>query len=716
MTQSSLSNNLSSRSIGYDVDSDYTERLTEVDDYVGWKGGIRQIDSQSSLTGGGGAAVNDNDNASYNSSDNGSFHNGQLCETHGRANCPGCNRARIRRRKNQQYENRVRHESTTSVTLNSLRSSASVPTRRKLSYYRKYNNNNNDDDPAVSYCESDNVHVEMDPEFDSVHAKAAEALIRVIEMKELDLGHVLSKLESYDQKSRQQQQQQHGRNKENRSIQKLYTPIDADNYVSDEEDDENQSVMSEMSTVSANHRRIARNTAKLASHIMHTPQNKFEGKKGVALKDDPEFSLYFRMLRYGFTIGAVRAALQRDGKPDITRLDPDKPVHLQRLPRVLGTHDEERMSESTAGISRPDSMMARGSSIEIQGLEFNDEGLTDLGWETALESARKSDPQSAEQNSSLGGVKTPAYRNRPNGLATPTMPTPTMGRAASESSASMKSMKSLPPWLQSNAERGMIEGWLRKRTRRGRWVRRWYLLDSSGIYYSHIPPTSSGISISAMGKTNSKKFVKLIDARTLGAKICRLRPNEFEIWHPSQNKPIASLRATSMAEAQQWVDAIGTACERLRLVDEVVVGNMVPEELVRNTIGRIEELEQQTQDSYRTPTPNHLKKERYSKGSEQLQTIRSESMDHEDDELIQPMGGDGLLSRESMEKLDELIGGEGGTLLEGGGEGYYGLGDGLGPGLGEGYGDGLGPGLGGEGYGDGLGPGLGDGMGPGLGE
>jgi len=63
-------------------------------------------------------------------------------------------------------------------------------------------------------------------------------------------------------------------------------------------------------------------------------QQKDEGKKeddGPPLKDDPEFSKYFKMLKMGLPEGAVRNALERDGKdPGIMDLDPDKSLISQK--------------------------------------------------------------------------------------------------------------------------------------------------------------------------------------------------------------------------------------------------------------------------------------------------------------------------------------------------------------------------------------------------
>jgi hypothetical protein len=41
----------------------------------------------------------------------------------------------------------------------------------------------------------------------------------------------------------------------------------------------------------------------------------------------------------------------------------------------------------------------------------------------------------------------------------------------------------------------VMSGWLRKRTRRGTWVWRWFMLDlSGGVHYSHHPPPPPGSS------------------------------------------------------------------------------------------------------------------------------------------------------------------------------------------------------------------------------
>jgi len=62
----------------------------------------------------------------------------------------------------------------------------------------------------------------------------------------------------------------------------------------------------------------------------------------IALKDDPEYVKYFKMLTVGLPMGAVKNALLRDGKnPDIMDLDHNKPLKDQKLPNAGGDSDSE---------------------------------------------------------------------------------------------------------------------------------------------------------------------------------------------------------------------------------------------------------------------------------------------------------------------------------------------------------------------------------------
>jgi hypothetical protein len=68
--------------------------------------------------------------------------------------------------------------------------------------------------------------------------------------------------------------------------------------------------------------------------------DEMEGEKEVALKDDPEYAKYFKMLKLGMHREQVLHAFQRDGKdPKILDLDPNKSLESQ-LPST-GVEEEE---------------------------------------------------------------------------------------------------------------------------------------------------------------------------------------------------------------------------------------------------------------------------------------------------------------------------------------------------------------------------------------
>jgi len=354
---------------------------------------------------------------------------------------------------------------------------------------------------------------------------------------------VLEKLEDLGRRQKGRGSSSHGRrDKENRRQERRVSNAHPLSTPENDNIHDDDSSIGDLSTESADHRRLAKNAHKLANHIMQTPQQEFAAKK-VPLKEDPEYNLYFRMLRYGFTMGAVRAALSRDGKPDITRLDPDRPLCVQKVPRAL-----DRFS--------------RQDSVEVSGLEIGYDGVTDEGWEHALSSAREASDLSFLSSPGVSVHERTPRKSSFSGRISPGTPA------------------SPPPWLHQNqADRGIVQGWLRKKTRRGRWVRRWYYLDATGMYYSHAPPTSRSTS-SKLGK-----YTKLADTRALKATKSATNPLEFELWHQSNSNALVTLRAHSLIELNEWVDAVSNAIERQRLVDEVVVGHVVPVGEFRNKVG-----------------------------------------------------------------------------------------------------------------------------------
>ena len=450
-----------------------------------------------------------------------------------------------------------------------------MPTRRKLEFDTPHQSTPGPTDTSVDDCDADEAaedagvtSMNFEPrlsslrtsqssdetpmlsgtqaDVDALHARAAEALIRVIETRRLDLDIVLERLEEYRRRT------SGDRRREGRFRSRTF--VDTDNY-----DDDGRTVTSQWSSLSkpsANQRRIASNGRKLAAHVVQTAPSGLlassQGSKTVPLKDDPEYSLYYRMLRYGFTMGAVRAALVRDGRVDITGLDPDRPVGRQRVPRV--------------------EVSAAGDGVA----PGNSNGLTDEGWEAALADAAARMPSPTSSSGPLSPRGGGLLRKR-NG-----------GAPRNAFDTHLSNLSSTPPWLQSGAQRGTMQGWLRKRTRRGRWVRRWYLLDSTGIYYARSPPAASSPSDASGGSVSARKFTRLVDARSLGARMARDgNGNEFEVYDPSRpDRPAAALRAADGREAGAWVDAIRTAVERQRLVDGIVVGSAVSPPASAPTAGR----------------------------------------------------------------------------------------------------------------------------------
>ena len=63
---------------------------------------------------------------------------------------------------------------------------------------------------------------------------------------------------------------------------------------------------------------------------MKSDDDEEEEDSGPALKDDPEYVKFFKMLKMGLPMGAVKNAVQRDGKdPAIMDLDPNKSIKSQ---------------------------------------------------------------------------------------------------------------------------------------------------------------------------------------------------------------------------------------------------------------------------------------------------------------------------------------------------------------------------------------------------
>lgn len=82
------------------------------------------------------------------------------------------------------------------------------------------------------------------------------------------------------------------------------------------------------------------------SAYTHSEPAEKSDEDDTALKDDPQYSKYFRMLKMGLPIGAVKNALQRDGKdPAIIDLDPDKSIRSQAEPVDKVDSKEPKLQE-----------------------------------------------------------------------------------------------------------------------------------------------------------------------------------------------------------------------------------------------------------------------------------------------------------------------------------------------------------------------------------
>jgi hypothetical protein len=70
--------------------------------------------------------------------------------------------------------------------------------------------------------------------------------------------------------------------------------------------------------------------SKPLSSQLKSKQNEPEKSDGPPLKDDPEYTKFFKMLKMGIPIGAVQNALKKEGKdPEIINMDPEKPLSAQ---------------------------------------------------------------------------------------------------------------------------------------------------------------------------------------------------------------------------------------------------------------------------------------------------------------------------------------------------------------------------------------------------
>jgi Subunit CCDC53 of WASH complex/Formin Homology 2 Domain len=136
---------------------------------------------------------------------------------------------------------------------------------------------------------------------------------------------------------------------------------------------------------------------------------------GVPLKDDPEYSKFFRMLDMGLTKDAVKNALAREGKdPAIMELDPNKSVRTQKqsngvsrprtsiIPQKRVRRKKIFWKPIDPGQIKEDSLwsLVRGGSMSL--LKFDAEEFEEL----FTESADPNESNEKKKAASAGKVKT----------------------------------------------------------------------------------------------------------------------------------------------------------------------------------------------------------------------------------------------------------------------------------------------------------------------
>ncbi len=113
-----------------------------------------------------------------------------------------------------------------------------------------------------------------------------------------------------------------------------------------------------------------------------------EGNSGVALKDDPVYAKYFKMLKLGLPIGAVKNAIQRDGlDPNVLDADHDAPApsvagdkkSQVREPVPKDTHRHTRLHWRTHCKVRSDTVWSMlGEDPDVTCLSIDESEFTRL--------------------------------------------------------------------------------------------------------------------------------------------------------------------------------------------------------------------------------------------------------------------------------------------------------------------------------------------------
>ena len=151
------------------------------------------------------------------------------------------------------------------------------------------------------------------------------------------------------------------------------------------------------------------------------------------LKDDPEYTKFFKMLQMGIPIGAVQNALMKEGKdPEIINMDPLKPLSAQSKPKKSDAIQpkkklnqpkvaRKRLHWNKIDESKLDASsfwnLKKDQSLQLVGLDIDNEEFANLFTSpitTEAASKKKSNPD-VKKNSSKQKVQLIDSRRRMNG-------------------------------------------------------------------------------------------------------------------------------------------------------------------------------------------------------------------------------------------------------------------------------------------------------------
>ena len=150
------------------------------------------------------------------------------------------------------------------------------------------------------------------------------------------------------------------------------------------------------------------------SQLQSNPKGK-EEDTGPALKDDPDYEKFFKMLKMGLPIGAVKNALVRDGKdPSVMDLDPNKSVKSQ----MKSDDEEEDKDTGTPLKDDPDyekffKMLKMGLPIgavkNALVRDGKDPSIMDLDPNKSVKSQMKSDDEEEDKDTGTPLKDDPDY-------------------------------------------------------------------------------------------------------------------------------------------------------------------------------------------------------------------------------------------------------------------------------------------------------------------